>query len=63
MTRARGLSPEKRRLVLQFLKLSPSERMRYATGFVDSALRVNPEMLKYRAACDARGMRHGRVDA
>ena len=62
MKRARGLPLEKRWLVLQFLKLSPSERMRYAVGFVDSALRVNPKMLKYRAALGARGKHGGRVD-
>jgi hypothetical protein len=36
--------------------------MRYAVGFVDSALRVNPKMLKYRAALGARGKRAGRID-
>ncbi len=44
-----GLSEDKPWLVLQFLRLSPTERMRYATGFVDSALRVNPGLLKHRS--------------
>lgn len=50
MKRQRGLPQDKQLLVLQFLRLSPTERLRYAVGFVDSALRVNPEMLKYRSA-------------
>lgn len=55
MKRMRGLPQDKQWLVLQFLKLSPSERMRYATGLVNSALRVNPDMLTYRALRTARG--------
>ena len=57
MKRARGLPLDKQWLVLQFLKLSPSKRLRYAVGLVDSALRVNPEMLKHRAALIAHGKR------
>ena len=55
MKHQQGLPQEKRWLVLQFLKLSPTERLRYAIGLVDSALRVNPGMLKHRAALTARG--------
>ncbi|MBI4597403.1 MAG: hypothetical protein HY737_03255 [Candidatus Omnitrophica bacterium] len=54
MKRRQQPPEDKQRLILQFLKLSPAERMRYATGFVDSALRVNPDLLKYRAALNAR---------
>ena len=54
MRHRRGLSRDKQGLVLQFLKLSPIERLRYAIGLVDSALRVNPDMLKQRAAFTAR---------
>lgn len=50
MKRRGGLPEDKQWLVLQFLKLSPMERMRYAMGFVDSALRVNPDLLKHRSA-------------
>ena len=55
MNRQRGLPQEKQWLVLQFLKLSPAQRMRYAIGLADSALRVNPDMLRYRAAFAAHG--------
>ena len=50
MKRQRGLPQDKQWLVLQFLRLSPTERLRYAIGLADSALRVNPDMLKRRAA-------------
>ena len=50
MKRQHGLPQEKQWLVLQFLKLSPTERRQYAIGLADSALRVNPDLLKYRAA-------------
>lgn len=60
MKRQRGLPQDKQWLVLQFLKLSPTERLRYAIGFVDSALRVNPNMLKHRAALMPRGKPRGR---
>ena len=50
MKRRQGLPEDKQWLVLQFLKLSPTERMRYAIGFVDSALRVTPDLLKHRLA-------------
>ena len=53
MNDQRGLPQEKQWLVLQFLRLSPTERMRYAIGLVDSALRINPDMLKYRSALAA----------
>ena len=53
MKRQRGLPEDKQWLVLQFLKLSPTERMRYAIGFVDSALRVTPDLLKHRSAMTA----------
>ena len=55
MRRERGLPQDKQWLVLQFLKLSPSERLRYAIGLADSALRVNPDMLKYRSGFAAYG--------
>jgi len=55
MKRQRGLPEDKQGLVLQFLKLSPTARLRYAIGLVDSALRVNPDILKHRAALAARG--------
>ena len=55
MKRERGLPQDKQWLVLQFLKLSPSERLRYAIGLVDSALRVNPDMLKHRSGLAAYG--------
>lgn len=55
MNRQHGLSQEKQWLVLQFLKLSPTQRMRYAVGLVRSVLRVNPDMMRYRAALMARG--------
>lgn len=54
MKRVRGLPQDKQWLVVQFLKLSPTERMQYASGLVDSALRVNPGMLKHRATLMAR---------
>lgn len=60
MKRQRGLAQDKQWLVLQFLRLSPSQRRRYAMGFVDSALRVNPAMLKYRAALLALDRKPGR---
>ena len=50
MKRRGGLPEDKQWLVLQFLKLSPAGRMRYAVGFVESALRVNPHLLKHRSA-------------
>ncbi len=55
MNRQRGLPQEKQWLVLQFLKLSPTQRMQYAIGLADSALRVNPDMLRYRAALTVYG--------
>jgi len=55
MNRPRGLSQEQQWLVLQFLKLSPTQRMRYAEGLAGSALRVNPDMLRYRAALTLHG--------
>lgn len=55
-----GLSQDKQWLVMQFLKLSPTERLQYAVGLVDSALRVNPDMLKYRSALTAQGKRKRR---
>jgi len=55
MKRQRGLSQDKQWLVQQFLKLSPTERLRYAVGLADSALRVNSDMLKQRAAFTAHG--------
>jgi hypothetical protein len=60
MKRQRGLPQDKQWLVLQFLKLSPTERLRYAIGLVDSALRVNPDMLKHRVVLTARGKPRGR---
>ena len=60
MKRQRGLPQDKQWLVLQFLRLSPTERLRYAIGLVDSALRVNPNMLRHRAALAARGKLRGR---
>ena len=53
MKRRRGLPEDKQWLVLQFLKLSPTARMQYAIGFVDSALRVTPDLLKRRSALTA----------
>ena len=50
MKHQQGLTQDKQWLVLQFLKLSPTERLRYAVGLADSALRVNPDMLRHRAA-------------
>ena len=49
MKRRQGLPADKQWLVLQFLKLSPTARMQYAIGFVDSALRVTPDLLKHRS--------------
>lgn len=60
MNRQHGLSQEKQWLVLQFLKLSPTQRMRYAVGLASSALRVNPDMMRYRAALTVYGKQRRR---
>jgi hypothetical protein len=48
MKERHALPEDKRWLVQQFLRLSPAQRMRYAVGMIDSALRVNPNLLKNR---------------
>ena len=42
------LTPDKRLLVEQFVKLTPVERLRYAFSAATWALRINPKLLLQR---------------